>query len=298
MNIGYIKKEKLDKIFSKIEIRKFNNNYVIAIDNEEKLRNKKRLARYIKKLNIDTIVFSKELDGEFKDEICGILKCKNINILNGKYLMNLMKFEIVKYVLSKQNKKMKKEDVYIIFKKDSKLDLNFLKEFIENFKMTNIVTNDVERLKNVQENLLQNDGILISVSNNKKKALKRANYILNINLTKDELCKYNINRNAIIINIQEFVKYDNPSFDGMNINYFQIKCPDELLEQFEQIGENFDYVKLYESILFMNNMQKISFEKVKEVIKKDEITISEIWGNNGKIADEEFKQAIFTKNEN
>ena len=154
MNIGYIKKEKLDKIFSKIEIRKFNNNYVIAIDNEEKLRKKKRLPWYIKKLNINTIVFSKKLDGEFKDEICGILKCNNINILNGKYLMDLMKFEIVKYVLSKQNKKMKKEDVYIIFKKDSKLDLNFLKEFIENFKMTNIVTNDVERLKNVQENLL------------------------------------------------------------------------------------------------------------------------------------------------
>ena len=68
---------------------------------------------------------------------------------------------------------MKQEDIYIVFKREQGLDLNFLKRFIENFKTANIVTNDIERLKNVQDNLLENDGILIAVSNNKKKALKQ-----------------------------------------------------------------------------------------------------------------------------
>lgn len=283
MCIGYIKKENLNKkIFRKIDIRKYNENYIFAVYDIEKTKFQKRIARYIKKLNIDTLVFSKELDGEYKEKICKILS-QDVNVLNGKQLMDFMKFQIVKYVLNKQNKDTKEENIYIILKKDSKINLNFLQEFIENFKMTNVVTNDIERLKNIQENLLENDGVLISISNNKRKALKRAKYVLNINLNKDELSKYNINRDAIIINVQEFVKYDNPNFDGININYFEIKCPDDLQEKFEQIGENFDLVKLYESMLLLENNQKIS-----EKIKKDEVCVSGIIGNNGKILDEEL----------
>lgn len=283
MCIGYIKKENLNKkIFRKIDIRKYNENYIFVVYDIEKTKFQKRIARYIKKLNIDTLVFSKELDGEYKEKICKILS-QDVNVLNGKQLMDFMKFQIVKYVLNKQNKDTKEENIYIILKKDSKINLNFLQEFIENFKMTNVVTNDIERLKNIQENLLENDGVLISISNNKRKALKRAKYVLNINLNKDELSKYNINRDAIIINVQEFVKYDNPNFDGININYFEIKCPDDLQEKFEQIGENFDLVKLYESMLLLENNQKIS-----EKIKKDEVCVSGIIGNNGKILDEEL----------
>ena len=283
MCIGYIKKENLNKkIFRKIDIRKYNENYIFAVYDIEKTKFQKRIARYIKKLNIDTLVFSKELDGEYKEKICKILS-QDVNVLNGKQLMDFMKFQIVKYVLNKQNKDTKEENIYIILKKDSKINLNFLQEFIENFKMTNVVTNDIERLKNIQENLLENHGVLISISNNKRKALKRAKYVLNINLNKDELSKYNINRDAIIINVQEFVKYDNPNFDGININYFEIKCPDDLQEKFEQIGENFDLVKLYESMLLLENNQKIS-----EKIKKDEVCVSGIIGNNGKILDEEL----------
>ena len=283
MCIGYIKKENLNKkIFRKIDIRKYNENYIFVVYDIEKTKFQKRIARYIKKLNIDTLVFSKELDGEYKEKICKILS-QDVNVLNGKQLMDFMKFQIVKYVLNKQNKDTKEENIYIILKKDSKINLNFLQEFIENFKMTNVVTNDIERLKNIQENLLENDGVLISISNNKRKALKRAKYVLNINLNKDELSKYNMNRDAIIINVQEFVKYDNPNFDGININYFEIKCPDDLQEKFEQIGENFDLVKLYESMLLLENNQKIS-----EKIKEDKVCVSGIIGNNGKILDEEL----------
>ena len=299
MVVGYIKLENVSGIFSKIigiEIRKFDNNYVIVISKDNNLV-RKRLVKYIRKLEIEALVFSKELEGGFKEEVCKLLG-KKIDIVNGKRLMEYMEFEIVKYILNKQGTNTKEEDIYIIFKKETGLDLNFLKRFIENFKVTNIVTNDIERLKNVQENLLENDGILIAVSNNKKKALKRAKYVININLNKEELEKYTINRNSIIINIRENVKYSNPGFDGININYFNISCPDEYVEKFEQIGSieaNFDLVKLYESILLCNNMQKQELEAVYERIKKDDICVAGLIGNNGRISDEEL-QKIHTAN--
>lgn len=294
MVIGYIKQEKIESGFFQkilgIEIKKFDNNYIIAISNKNKI---KILAKYIEKLNIDTLVFSKELDNSFKDEICLLLSKKKINVLNGKKLMQYMDFEIVKYILNKQNTTMEQEDIYIVFKKSQEIDLNFLKRFIQSFKTSNIVTNDIERLKKVQDNLLENDGILIAVSNNKKKALKRAKYIINVNLNKEELEKYVINRNSIIINLQENVKYDNPSFDGININYFNISCPDEYVEKFEQIGNletDFDLVKLYESIILCSGMQKLKLEEVYERISKDDIKITELIGNNGVISDEELQK--------
>lgn len=289
MIIGYIKEENL-KLFKGIEIRNFDNNYVIAVSKtkKDKSRVKKRLIKFIKKLGINALVFSKELE-DFKLAICEVLSFYNVQVLNGKKLMEFMEFEVVKYVLNKQNANMKNEEIYIVFKKSSDIDLNFLKKFIEGFRVTNIVTNDIERLRNVQNNLFDNDGIMISVSNNKKKALKRAKYILNINLKKEELSKYKINREAIIMNIRENVRFDAPGFEGINISYIKIKCPDEFIEKFEQIGGNFDLAQLYESLLFSDDMQKRNIEDIYARIEKDEISIAEVIGNNGVISDEELK---------
>ena len=291
MIIGYIKKENIgNRLFRRIEIRNFDNNYVIAIPDKYKKRQKQKLVKYIQKLKIDAIVFSKDFQEELKLEICNMLSKTNVQILIGKKLMEFMEYEIVKYVLDKQNTNSKQEDVYIIFKKTDKLNLDFLKKFIENFRMVNIVTNDIEKLKRIQDNLLDNEGTLISVSNNKKKALKRAKYIVNINLNKEELNKYTINRDAIIINIQENVKYDSTSFDGININYFDIQCPDEFVETFEQIGENFDIVQMYESMIFRDNMHKTQLDNVYKRISEDGIQITGLIGNNGKITDEELQK--------
>ena len=290
MTIGYIKEEILKNQFWRgIEIRIFDNNYVIAVSNNKKDRKKikEKLAIIIKKLGIDAVVFSKELEGDFKNDICEMI---NIKVVNGKKLMEFMEYDIVKYVLDKQNADTKKEDIYIVFKRDSNLNLDFLKRFLENFRLVNIVTNDVDKLKNIQDNLLDNEGILISVSNNKRKALKRAKYILNINLTKEELEKYRINREAIIVNIGENVKYDEPCFDGVNINYFKISCPDEYLERFEQVGSQFDLAQMYESILLQDRVDKTKLEAVYSRIKEDNIKIVELIGNNGPISDQELQK--------
>lgn len=290
MKIGYIKEEILKNQFWRgIEIRIFDNNYVIAVSNKKKDRKKikEKLARIIKKLGIDAVVFSKELEGDFKNDICEMI---NIKVVNGKKLMEFMEYDIVKYVLDKQNADTKKEDIYIVFKRNSNLNLDFLKRFLENFRLVNIVTNDVDKLKNIQDNLLDNEGILISVSNNKRKALKRAKYILNINLTKEELEKYRINREAIIVNIGENVKYDEPCFDGVNINYFKISCPDEYLERFEQVGSQFNLAQMYESILLQDRVDKTKLEAVYSRIKEDNIKIVELIGNNGPISDQELQK--------
>ncbi len=287
MTIAYVKEEKKQKFFQKsIEIRIFENNYVLAVIDKNKKNIVKKLIKYIQKLKIDTLVFSKDLEN-LKKEICDL---DYVRIINGRKLMEYMEYNIFEYILEKQNNKIKEEDIYIVFKKDKNLDLNFLKIFIENFRMTNVVTNDVERLKNVQDNLIENDNILISVSNNKNKALKRAKYILNVNLTKEELQKYKINRNAIIVNIKEEVKYNDLSFEGVNVNNIELNLPDEYIERYEELGEKFDKTEFYESILLNDGLGKASIEEIENRINKDNVQIVGILGNNGEISDKELQK--------
>lgn len=290
MFIAYIEEIENKKYFKKVDIRKFDNNYIIAINLKDEIKIKKKLIKYILKFKINALIFSKSLERKFESEFKEYIAQKNINIeiINGKKVMEFMQFDILQYIMEKQGTDMKQENIFIVFKNEKNLKLDFLTKFIENFRMTNIVTNEVAKFRNIQDNLLENENILISVSNNKRKALKRAKYILNINLKKEELEKYNINRNAIIINIRENIIFDNLNFDGININNINIKLPDELIEKFEVLKNKYDIKKIYESILLCENIRSMDVEKIYENIKKDEIGIEEIIGNNGIINDEEL----------
>lgn len=324
INIGYIKKadipvkiiERVKQFLGIIKKEQYDVGTVYKIPrNIKEKKQEKFIQKFInelKKVKIDTVVFSEEIINSnlyegIVDEICKV----NKGIVNGKRLMQYMNFDIFEYILKIQKEPMNKQDVFFMIKKDNNMDLQFLEPYIENCKTVNIVTNDMERFKKVQDNLYEKEDILISVSNNKNKALKKAKYIFNVNMNKSEMKKYKIDRNAIIINLKENVKIDDTSFEGININYFQISIPDDYIEKYEVFcKENeFDIVKIYESIL----LRKIQSQKAKsvmlsktdlkkrknieaDIIKKDNVKITGLIGNNGRIDENEIiKNAKWTQ---
>lgn len=312
MIVGYIKEKNkslkfLDRLKS-IEITNYNNNYIISIYknlNKENNKNMSKIIKIIIKLlkmyKIDTIVFSNEVTKEFKEEFSKnlIINKFNITTLKGKRIMKYMDLEILNYIFEKQNIEKKNEEIYILIQQNKNYNINYksflnelkeyIKKYIYKFKIVNLISNDIRELKNIQDEIMEKENILISVSNNKRKALKRAKYILNINLNECELQKYTINRNAIIINLEQYIIFNKTSFNGININNIELDIPDEYIEQFEEIGENFNYTVLYESIILNLNGEKLK-NKVKERIKEDNIKIKYLIGNNGKISDVELKQ--------
>lgn len=324
INIGYIKKadipvkiiERVKQFLGIIKKEQYDVGTVFKIPrNIKEKKQEKFIHKFInelKKVKIDTVVFSEEIINSnlyegIVDEICKV----NKRIVNGKRLMQYMNFDIFEYILKIQKEPMNKQDVFFMIKKDNNMDLQFLEPYIENCKTVNIVTNDMERFKKVQDNLYEKEDILISVSNNKNKALKKAKYIFNVNMNKSEMKKYKIDRNAIIINLKENVKIDDTSFEGININYFQISIPDDYIEKYEVFcKENeFDIVKIYETIL----LRKIQSQKTKsvmlsktdlkkrknieaDIIKKDNVKITGLIGNNGRIDENEIiKNAKYTQ---
>ena len=316
MRVGYIKKEKFPlKIIDKIKyfwgmviVHEYEKGIVFQIPLLEKEKKMEQvvhqLFRKIQKAKVDTLVFSEDcIHSAIYSKMEAFLQNTGCHILTGRKLMHYMNYEILEYILKIQKTTMNQEDIFFLIKKDNQLDLQFLSRFVENCKTVNIVTNDIERFKKVQDSLYQKENILIGVSNHKGKSLKRAKYILNVNMEKKEIEKFKINRDAILINFKEKILYDNPAFNGININYFQISIPDEYIEQMEQISEieAFDMVRLYEAIL----LKKVEIEKKKitmlskeelakhkniilDMIADDNIQVTGLIGNNGKINEMEL----------
>lgn len=290
--VGYIKREyvnvKWKNLIGMITVERFEQGYIFKLPDmtteKQFARGMNRLIKLIQKLQVEIVVFAKNLK---KEEDLFKLKATQIGIIKGKKIMESMKLDIMEYIFRVQNRNMKQDDIYLLINKEPTLDLNFIGQMIENFKTVNIVTNDIERFKSIQQNLYDNEDILISVSNNKKKALKKAKYILNVNLNKKELEKYKINRHAILIHLREVIKYGDNTFDGINVNGIKVHVPDEILEKYEVVTREseFDNLQLYESFL-CPKLDRVSM--IEKQVKQDEIRIESLIGNNGKINPEEL----------
>mgnify|MGYP000385575384 CR=1 FL=1 len=137
-----------------------------------------------------------------------------------------------------------------------------ISELITQYKMINIVTSNIKQFAGLEEEAEQNFEP-ISVLNNKRKSLRNAKYILNVNFSGEKIKEYSIDRTAIIFNIAD-TKIDKLMyFDGNIIN--NVKLIDN--------GE-FELQDEY-------NIQREKWsEAVREKIEKNEY---ELIGNRGNV---------------
>ena len=125
----------------------------------------------------------------------------------------------------------------------------------------------MEKFKKLEEQILEEYGIMITVNNNKKKSLTKADIILNLDFPNELINKYRIAEKASIINIRGNIKIYQKRFEGKIYNDYEIKY--ENLEEFDFDKENIYYKKnIYEAYIYKqqpieNIMNKITKDKVK-----------------------------------
>lgn len=150
-------------------------------------------------------------------------------------------------------------------------------DIAKSIKRLNIVTNHIEKCKKIQEYLYNEFGIMLTVTNNKRRSLSKSKIIVNIDFVEENINKYKIYDNAIIININDKINIRSKRFNGININYYKIKIPEKYkIEEFQ------DEI-IYESLIVTKKYQYI-----KEKAKKDKIKIDKFMGNNGYIREKEI----------
>lgn len=159
-------------------------------------------------------------------------------------------------------------------------DIEFenIKDLARKYKTINIVTNHIEKFKKLEKQLQENEGIIITITNNKKKSLMKTQIILNVDFPKELINKYNIRDDAIIVNVRGKIKINKKRFNGLNINDYEINFRDNKKDE-KAISNKYYLKDMYESELYKN--QRIS--EIREKLKADKVTIKKLILNNGEL---------------
>lgn len=274
--------KKVPKFLHKMLInitKRTNNFYINTIDEDKKIyliideNNKNIYKNIIKKLKNEKTKTQKVqivLEDDLKEYIDYFSEFK---ILNGKDFMN----NNVKAILEKilENTPMALQDVFILTNKYNEQSIRMIKNIGQEFKSVNVISKEIEKYKTL-EDILESEIIVFSIANNKKKSLKKAKIILNMDFSNEQLQEYNICRSAIIVNLSKEKIKDLKSFEGIIVQNVEIELEDSEKEIFKEnnIIEEFKKVELYESI---------STKKIQDVKR-----IKKIYGNNGEIDKKEL----------
>ena len=287
----------IKKYFNIITIKQIYQAYLLIFpfESSQKINRKKlkkcmqKVKRLMNKYKIDTIVLSKELENLLGEQKQELQLEQKVHMMNGKGLMPYLIKEILEYILEKQNTKTQLEDLYICLKEVKQSYLQNIAFLANSFRTINIVTPNIHQYQKIADKL---EDHIITVTNNKKKSLKKAKFIVNFDFTKQEMKKYTIYRSAVILSMENCEDYDYAGFDGLQIRRADIDVCDEIKEFFSKyhLLENCCLTTLYESII----NQKQQFYKIKEQMLNDKIKIVKLYGTKGEVAQKEYEM---TQNE-
>lgn len=237
MKTFFVEQSKKVLLFHNIEI---NRNKIIVNKKMQnyKVEKKAKIARKIKGIlineNCRQIVVKENLkkDKEFINLLYGL----NINICSPKWLFKMCTKEVVEKIL-KDNKKEESE-IFICVNDVDELIEKFIYIFAKEFKRLCIVTNHIGKFKKIEEKLYQEEGILITITNNKRKSLSKAELILNVDFPKEILNQFAIYDKATIVTWEDDIKILKKKFNGKIIRDCKI--------EFDKQSDIYEFVKTNE----------------------------------------------------
>ncbi|MBR3249963.1 MAG: hypothetical protein IKF83_04670 [Clostridia bacterium] len=263
----------LKHIFNVIDI---HNNELIMQPLKDNLKQRKinritrKIVKICKKKNVASIVLSKRLKSN--QELVNEIIENNIHVFNGRWLFNYMAYDAVEYILQQNGRKKEKTEISILTNNLTHPSIETIKMLVKEYKRVNVVTNNIDKFKYLENKIYNEYGIMITVTNNKRKSLQKSEIILNFDFSKELLNKYNIYDEAIIINIQGNMKITKKRFNGLNLNDYEIWST-KAYDYFE-IGKinDFDLKDLLEAELYRRD----SFYNIRQDIVKGHFKIKNL----------------------
>ena len=268
--------EKMDKHILPIYKVKIEQDNCKIYLNLEKGKNIRKVINKLINNEATNVVLSKELF-ENKDLI-NALNANNIKVFDGRWLEKYISFEILDYVIEQKVLKKQETEIAITTNEITDLSIEIIKVLAKQYKRVTVVTNYINKLRKIEKEIYEKNGILIVVSNNQRKSLLKPQIILNLDFNKEVFNKYKINENALIINLEGDMKILTKRFNGININDYEIEVGKEENIWRENM-KNFKNKDLLEAVLYM----KDTFQNIRSKIAQNKISIKEVFGINGKI---------------
>jgi len=290
---------KIKKWFYVITVKEIYSGliFILPIANTEKKEAKRlrkcipKVKRLMRKYHVSQMVLAEELrqNEAFLQEFQNDRKVeKEVHILDGTGLMPYFIKDIVEYISQKQGRTPELEDLYLLIKNEDYCYRDNIIFLAQHFKTINIVTTSLKAYQKFAKQLEEKHDIIITVTNNKKKSLKRAKWIINFDMQAEEIKKYTINRTAMIIYLNKKGIYEENNFEGLHICRAGIDVSQEVKDflEKEHLLNQCSLTVLYESMI----KKEQSFRKTIEQLQKDNVKVKKLYGRRGILSDKEYER--------
>ena len=238
---------------------------------EQKLAEK--TSKIVHATNSKKIVISKELQKH--TTYLNSLYTYDLDIVDVKWLFLMLLPETIKYIVDKQKLQPEQTSIHILVNDINSVIISNIKILANIYKSINIVTKHVEKLNKIEGKILETSGAMITVMNNKKKSLAKAQIIINIDFPSEIINQYVICENATIIDMCGKTKITKKFINGVVIQDYEIEIKNK---REYTIDGNYYYQKdLYEAEFYKQQ----PFEYVREKIKKDGVKIAKLISQRG-----------------
>lgn len=211
---------------------------------------------------------------------------KDYKIIEGRRIYE----EGIETILEKvlQGHLLAMQDIYILANRYQEKNIKIIRELSQKARSINIITKEVGNYK-VLEEIMEKEGIAVCVANNKRKSLKKAKIIINLDFKKEELNQYTIFRNAVIVNDRQEKITNLRGFEGIIIQDISIVLKQEEQEWIKKnrLDNCFRIIEIYETLAPIDK-------------QKEKIQIDKLFGNNGEISKKELRnwEKILTNEKN
>jgi hypothetical protein len=266
--------EKMDKhkiIGRKIQLE--NDNIKIYMD-LEKGKNTRKLVKRLLLNETNNVVIDKELIT--CEKLINLLRANDIKIFDGKWLEKYLILDILEYIINKKQIIKAETEIAITANEITDLLIEMIKILSKQYKKLTIVTNHIEKLRKIEKEIKEKEGILIILSNNKNKSLLKSQVIINMDFNQELINQYKIYEEAIIINAEENIRIDAIRFNGIVINDYEIEIGRKEFIWRDGI-EKYRQRDLIEAELYVRD----TYKNIRKKIQKNNIKIKELYGING-----------------
>lgn len=231
-----------------------------------KLTKKVVLSNYLNELQ--------ELNNGFYD--------KGIYIYKGYMLPYYLIYNFIEYISKIRNEDTISQEIFILVNNLNEINKNSIIYLSQKFKRLNIVTPKIKNFTKISD-YLEELGIAITVTNNKRKSLLKAKFIVNFDFDEDMLNLFNINTKAIIIEINRKVNIRSKLFNGINILDFQMTYDNKISD-----FNSDNYKKFDKKILYERTLEGEKYDDIIKNIQEDNVKIINLIGKNGIINKQEY----------
>lgn len=177
---------------NKVLIKNSGGNADCKVLFDSKIKDKvlENIGKKIKETVVGNGYKNVVISNELKKNKIVMEKLQELNILNGKWLFNYLVWDVINYIALKKNKEIEKTEISVLVNKTTNTNMENIINIAKNAKILNIVTENLAVFNQFEEKLYDELGIMIRVTNNKKKSLLKSDIIINLDFSEAEVAKY------------------------------------------------------------------------------------------------------------